>query len=132
MTDEAKTEPAETVVEAKLVPNADRERWVPLKFPVAFGDEIIDKIRVRRITGKEVQDFMTKMGTSSEFVIPPVIDCPLAVYNEMDADDQEAVEVAAQDFLPRRLQRVAELILNSGAAPSDSSPTPSPGPLPKS
>lgn len=111
----------------RLVPNPDRERMVPLAYPVEWGDRTITEIRVHRVSGKQVQDFIATMGTSLEFVIPPVIDCPLEVWNVLDADDQETVEKAAEDFLPQRLRRITELILANGEVTSASSPTPSGG-----
>lgn len=132
MTEQTTETAAEDKPVARLVDNPARERWVDLDWPVEFGGEIIAKIRVHRVTGKQVQDYFNGMGSSEEFIIPPVIDCPMPVWNELDAEDQEKVEVAAQDFFPPRLRRVAELILANGGASSDSSATPSLGPQPTS
>jgi len=117
---------------ARLVDNPAREAWVDLDWPVQYGDEIIARIRVRRVSGKEVQDYFNGMGKDENFIIPPVIDCAMDIWNVLDAEDQEKIEVRAQDFFPPRLRRVAELILANGEALSASSATPSIGPQPTS
>lgn len=105
---------------ARLVPNPDREKMVPLVYPVEYDGKTITEIRVCRITGKQVQTYMQSMGTSDQFVIPPMIDCPFEVWEALDADDQTAVEEAAMPFFPRRLKEAATLLLQSGGPSSDS------------
>lgn len=116
----------------RLVPNPAREKMVPLDWPVEHDGQIITEIRVRRVTGKEVQDFITKMGSSPEYVIPPVIDCPIDVWNQIDADDTVKIEKEAENFLPLRLKEVFAWLLQNGENTADSSATSSAGPSPTS
>ncbi len=118
-----KTEQPAAMPVARLKDAPGREKMVPLQYPVIFGDQEITEIRVRRCTGKEVQDYIARLGASEKFEMLPVIDCPEAVWDALDADDQDTVGREAEAFFPRRLRAVAELILANGEATSASSPT---------
>lgn len=104
---------------ARIVNPAGRSKVVPLQFPIEFDGKIWDSIEIRRCTGKEVQDYFEAMGNSAEFVLPPVVQCPLAVWHAMDADDQYLVDEEAQAFMPRRLKAAVELLSGTGANTSD-------------
>ncbi|KQW30744.1 hypothetical protein ASE36_00115 [Rhizobium sp. Root274] len=104
---------------ARIVNPAGRSTVVPLQFPVEFDGKHWESVEIRRCTGKEVQDYLEGMGTAAEFVLPPVIQCPLAVWHAMDADDQYTVDEAAQAFMPRRLKAAVELLSGTGANTSD-------------
>lgn len=112
------SEAAEKTVEQPEIPVAritttkERDRDVPLEYPVQFGDILYESIHIRRVTGQQIADFSNAMQEAAraggELPIPPVIDCPVEVWNALDADDQAAVDEAAQAFMPRRLKAVAE------------------------
>lgn len=108
MTDEADKKPAEMPPVAAIVLTADREKWVPLQFPVEYDGQVWDKIRVHRITAKELRDYISEVGSGSSYVMPPMVDCPIAVWEAMDADDQAEVDEVAMVFTPRRLKAAAE------------------------
>lgn len=97
--------PAEKPV-AKIVTNLPREKVVTLTYPVEFDGRLYESITIRRITGGEVAGYMDRLQ-QGERIMPPVVDCPVEVYEAMDADDQDLVDEAAMDFLPRRLKAAA-------------------------
>ena len=93
---------------AKMVSMNGREKWVTLDYPVAFDGIIWEQIRVRRVTGEELNEYLKQAG--QDFVLPPVVDCPIEVWNGMDADDQASVDEAAMEFMPKRLRAAAEAL----------------------
>lgn len=101
---------------ATFVSQVDREKWVPLQYPVTFDGKVWDRIRIRRISAKELRDYLGAVGDG--FVMPPVIDCPIEVWDGMDADDQTDVDEAAFEFMPKRLRAAAEALMASGSHPA--------------
>lgn len=102
------TEPP--IKEAKIVSPKERHLDVPIDWPVEFDGKTYDTIRVRRISGREVETFIRQvaaMTDQSPAVMPPTFDCPLEVYEAMDDDDRLRVEEAALPFMPRRLRAAA-------------------------
>lgn len=104
---------------ATCVSAEGRERWVTLSFPVEYDGRIWDRIRVRRISAKELRDYLSAVG--EEFVMPPVVDCSIAIWDAMDADDQADVDEAAIEFMPRRLRAAAEALMTAVAQATPSS-----------
>jgi hypothetical protein len=109
--DEKPTEqPAPT---ARIVSDKVREKLVPLEYPVEFDGQTYDVIKVRRVSGQQMAAFLDKVRSGADFVLAPMVDCPVEVWDALDADDQAAVDEAAREFLPRRLidlQKVAATI----------------------
>lgn len=106
----AKTEPAKEALPpmARFVSTEGRERFVPLQFPVEYDGQVWDQVRVRRISAGELRNYITALAGSETYAMPPMVDCPLAVWEAMDADDQAEVDDAAMVFTPRRLKAAAE------------------------
>lgn len=100
--------------EPRYTSDALRSKFITLEWPVEFDGKVYHQIRVHRVTGKEMRDFMEKLRTSDGAVMPPMIDCPLDVWEGMDADDQLAIDEAAAEFMPRRL-----MLLQQAAAKLD-------------
>lgn len=123
---EEKKQPAGVPV-ARLKSEDGRERMVPLNYPVEFDGKLWEEVRIRKITGRELADYIEVLQTSPSSVLPPMIDCPIEVWDAMDADDQADVDDAAQAFTPRRLKAAVELSQGIGGDTSVSSATPSPG-----
>lgn len=114
--------PAEKPV-ARIVTKLPREKVIPLEFPVEFDGKMIEAITVRRLSGSEVQAYIESVQVGYRSTRVPTIDCPDEVFEAMDDDDRYTVEVAALDFLPRRLrEQVDALISESSAESSPSSP----------
>jgi hypothetical protein len=118
MTDEAISnqeqpgaEPAAVPI-AKVIYSGEHEKLVPLEWPIEFDGKVYDQIRVHRVSGKQVRDFLEALRTSEADILPPMIDCPMEVWNALDADDQETVDLAAMEFTPKRLKA----IFNAAAA----------------
>lgn len=117
---EAESEkPAEPPV-ARIQSPKEREKLVPLEYPVEFDGTLWTEIRVKRITGREIEQYFESLGNGSAFKIPPVVDCPIEVWDAMDADDQDSVDTVARLFMPRRLKAAAELLGIPGEASSGS------------
>ncbi|RWC91642.1 MAG: hypothetical protein EOS72_03015 [Mesorhizobium sp.] len=104
---------------ARVVSTAPREKIVDLEFPVEFDGVIYTMVKVRRVTGKEVEDYMEALGRD-ERPMPPMIECPREVYDAMDDDDRFALDEAVLPFLPRRLKAAAEQSLPAAGLTSGS------------
>ena len=89
---------------ARIVTDKITSRIVPLEWPVEFDGRVYHQIRVHRVTGKEMRDFMEKIRAGADNVLPPMVDCPIEVWEALDADDQFAIDQAAAEFMPRRLK----------------------------
>jgi hypothetical protein len=67
MTDEAPAttdQPAaEPGPEPRYTSVAPRSRIIPLEWPVEFDGKVYHQIRVHRVTGKEMRDFMEALRT---------------------------------------------------------------------
>ncbi|PWE55438.1 hypothetical protein DEM27_15390 [Metarhizobium album] len=116
------TEP-QAPVAAYIENPAAREKLVSLQWPVRFGETLVTEIRVRRITGKEVQDFFARLKDGGS-LMPPTVDCPIEVWDALDADDQAEVDREAADFFPRALKVLLASSLPAGGATPPSSPAP--------
>jgi hypothetical protein len=77
---------------------------IPLEWPVDFDGKLWTEIEIRRVSGKEVRVYLDALRTSEGDILPPMIDCPIEVWNALDADDQQTIDEAAQGFTPKRLQ----------------------------
>jgi hypothetical protein len=95
---------------AKIVTTKERERFIDLEYPVEYDGTLYTSVRIRRVTGTDIEDYAAKVGTPEAAPIPPTIDCPFAVWKAMDADDVETVLEASMDFLPRRMKTAADPI----------------------
>lgn len=103
----------QTRTEARIVSDLPREKMIPLQYPLEFDGQLISEVRVRRVSGKEVQDYMDAIGRD-ESPVPPMFDCPMEVYDAMDDDDRMTLDKEAVPFLPRRLKAIAAQALASG------------------
>lgn len=99
--DQAETSTAP--ISVKFVNEEGRSRLVLLEYPVDFDGKLYTWIKVRRVTGGEMDTYMKSLQAGA-VSLPPVIDCPIEVWDAMDADDQLAVDQAADEFMPRRLK----------------------------
>ncbi len=88
---------------AHIAGGSEREKMVRLAWPVEFDGKLWTEIKVRRVTGKEVAAYFSKMRDGDTEAVAPMIDCPQAVWDAMDDDDQVTVDEAARPFWPRRL-----------------------------
>lgn len=101
---------------AHIVYHGVREKMVPLEWPVEFDGKTYDAIRVHRVTGKEMRVFMEQLATGQGDVMPPMVDCPIEVWNAMDADDQQTIDLAAMEFTPKRLKAIFDAAVTIDAA----------------
>lgn len=119
MTDNTKPEAAKKPPVARILNPEGRSKQVPLQFPVEFDGTVWSAIEVRRCTGGEIKAYFDQMGAGGDFVLPPVIQCPMEVWEALDADDQFVVDEEAQAFMPRRLKAAVELLSGTGVNTSD-------------
>ena len=92
---------------ARVVGGAPREKMVTLEYPVEFDGKTWTEVRIRRVTGKEVEEYMEALGRN-ERPMPPMFDFPMEVYDAMDDDDRFAIDEAVAPFFPRRVRAAAE------------------------
>lgn len=102
-------------MDIQIVSPTPREAWVDLAHPLEVDGLRIDKVRIKRCTGGEVQRFVEMMQVAlskppGERLMPivPVVDLPTEIYWALDDDDRLAVDEAYAPFLPRRLRDWAE------------------------
>jgi hypothetical protein len=101
-------------------------RVVDLKYPVEFDGKVYDKITVRRMTMKEMREFVEAVG-EGKAAQPPVTDCPSDLLDHLYPDDYEEVDKAISDFLPRALKEVFARVVEAGEPTPPSSPPNSDG-----
>ncbi len=95
---------------ARIVSSLPRDATVKLIYPIEFDGKQWDEVRVRRVTGVEISNYMEALSRG-EKPLPPTFDFPTEVYEALDDDDLLAVEQAAFRFLPRRLRATADAAL---------------------
>lgn len=113
------TDPNTLKPEAKIISPKARSTSVALEWPVEFDGTTYESITIRRVSGKEVDDFVTAATSGDGAGLKaPMIDCPREVYEAMDDDDRLKLEVALIPFLPLRLTKVAALVQATAAITS--------------
>lgn len=98
---------------AHIIGGPSRTLRVPLVYPVGYGVRIYTAITLRRPSGAEVDRYLDRVrgeAHGGRALFPIFFDddglpVPGAVFDALDADDDEAVFEHAPDFMPRRLQR---------------------------
>lgn len=124
---EANTETAnkaatEEIPRAKIVSPKERSKTVPMDWPVEYDGKVWEEITVRRMTAREADDFGKAIIEQSEDdprLMFPNVECPRAVYDEMDADDRHRVEEAALLFLPRRFRMLVDSTFETSETSSE-------------
>lgn len=104
-------EARKAVEAAKPVPiliapeGASRTNLVPLAWPVQIGDQRIDALTVRRLTGRDFAR-LTRLpeGDESAALVALMTDQPIDVIAALDADDFANLSEICQDFLPARMR----------------------------
>lgn len=102
----------EEAPEARIVTTKKRSIVVPLDWPVEYDGKTYDSVTIRRVSGKEVEDYIDALkptGADGPDPLPPYINIPRPVWDAMDDDDQYEVDQQAKPFTPRRLLAAAEL-----------------------
>lgn len=93
---------AETAV-ARIVSDKERARTIELEWPVEFEGVVYDTVTIRRLTTKEVVDFLATIDGQAQ-VRWPMYDVPDAVLDALDDDDSFLLDEVVKGFLPRRFQ----------------------------
>jgi hypothetical protein len=103
----------------KFVGGPPRLRKIPLTYPVEFNGVVYKEIEIRRLTAKDVADFIENLcGDDRKAARLPVFGCPPEVIDGLDADDFDVVDKAALDFLPRALKQAIDTPPANGATTS--------------
>jgi hypothetical protein len=118
-TEQSTAEPVPAPV-ANFVGGPPREKMIPLEWPVDFDGKLWTEIRIRRASGNEVRDYLVALQASDADILPPMIDCPIEVWNALDADDHETIDLAAMEFTPKRLKAIFDAAgtLTAATAPA--------------
>jgi len=110
------------IKEAKIVAPKERHIDVPLDWPIEFDGKTYDSVRIRRVTGREVEQFLSALAAAKEGALllpPPMLDCPIEVYDALDDDDRFKIEEAMLSFFPRRMREAGASILATSTILSD-------------
>jgi hypothetical protein len=101
------TEPtAATVVTLR----GNRTRTVPLEYPAELSDgTVLQEITVRRMSTEEMAAFVAAAKEGRDYPLP-TFSVPDAILDALDPDDFDAVNRAAMEMLPRRLQRALDAV----------------------
>ncbi len=100
-----------------------RAKTVPLEWPIEFGGKTYAALAIARLTAGEVAEFQKSIANlppDAPVTFPVFRDAdgaplPDGLLDALDADDSDALDRAALDFLPRRF-RGAEATASAPAA----------------
>lgn len=92
-----------------------RAASIALEWPLTFAGRLYDKLTVRRLTAGEVAAFTERLAktvkddpdasvTFPMFADADGADLPDGLLDALDADDRDALDKAALDFLPKRFR----------------------------
>jgi hypothetical protein len=114
MTETAAAAEAAPPAPPQFVDAAARRKTIDLDYPVAYEGRTYTRIHLRRMTAREVADWMESILGKEDILFPLFRDddgarIPDAVLDGLDADDRDAINAAAIDFLPRRFRGVTAL-----------------------
>ncbi len=112
---------------SRFVGDRPRIKCVPLEWPVEFGGRTYDALALARLTAGEVAAFQRSIAALPPdapvsfpvYRLPDGGPLPDGILDALDADDRDALDKAALDFLPRRF-RGAEA---SASPPAAGEPT---------
>jgi len=111
----------------RFVGDRARAKLIDLEWPVEFEGRVFERIAIARLTAREVADF-TDMAIKAEpnasLPLPVFRDeagtpLPVGLLDALDADDRDALNEAALDFLPKRFRGA----LTSASEPAPGGPT---------
>lgn len=108
ISDKVETTEEAPVKEARIVSPKERTATVELDWPIEFDGKTWNEVTIGRVTGKEVDEYLTAVLGGDTRTMLPVVKCPVEVYDALDDDDRFRVEEAALPFLPRRLREAAK------------------------
>lgn len=101
---------------ARIVSEKPREKIVDIDFHVEFDGQVYSNIKLRRVTGKEINDYLEAISSKdAPSIVPPMVVCPQEVWDAMDDDDRYKVEREMVSFFPQRLRDMAGSILDPSA-----------------
>ena len=98
----------------KYVGDRPRSRIVTLDYPVEYRDVVYSEIIIRRPSVREVRDWAAAANAAAKdgATIPdfPMVEgsIPPEVMDALDPDDDERLDEAISDFLPRRFRAAQE------------------------
>lgn len=119
---EAQNKQAEAAQESKPAPprlvgreGKERERVIPLEFPVEYDGKLYEELTVRRINGKDFSAMSAFDGNKESVLLASLMtSAPVEVIEALDGDDFVELQEAVEAFLPRKLRQMAEQISGTG------------------
>lgn len=87
-----------------------RRRVVMLEYPVTCAGVLYDRIVIRRPTVRDIREWAAQIEAARKVDAPlpnlPMIEgeVPPQVMDALDPDDDDKIEAAIEDFLPRRFR----------------------------
>lgn len=88
----------------------NRTRSVPLEYPAELSDgTVLQEITVRRMSIVEMEAFVAAAKEGHDYPLP-TLSVPDAILDALDPDDFDAINRAAMEMLPRRLQRALKAV----------------------
>ncbi len=111
----------EPKIEEKVVQLVDTGKLdtkvVPLTYPKTIDGITYESVTIRRVTTQQMADFIAHM-VAGRRAVPPMLDLPLEVYQEIDDDDMMVIEDEMAPFTPRRLKAMLQSVEDTGEATS--------------
>ncbi len=107
---------------ARIVSDKPRHKTIPLEWPVEFDGKVYSEINIARLTVGQIAEFSKSLETAAEddtTMLPMYFDnemksVPKEVFEAMDADDKDAIDIEALSFLPQRFRGLTEPSTTSG------------------
>jgi hypothetical protein len=107
-TDDAKVAAAPS---RRIEHTRDRTKTVPLAWPVTVDGKIVDSVTVRRLSVREVADYVEQLRNSASpdpIRLPMIVGLSESVIDALDDDDMATIDGVIFDFLPQRLRRLLD------------------------
>ena len=103
---------------------APRSKTVPLKWPVMIDGVTYAELTIRRMNGREAQQYyaacMATLSYGTPAQVCPCLDLPQAVWEELDDDDVTAIDQEIEAFLPERFAPLTALLGKMMGRPDES------------
>lgn len=101
---------------ARIVSKKPRYKTVPLDWPVEFNGKTYSAVNISRLTVLDIVEFSKSLESASEdetTMLPMYFDdemnpIPREVFEAMDVDDKDALDIEALSFLPKRFRGLTE------------------------
>lgn len=112
---EAANKPAPPAARLIEKPGKERERTIPLEYPVEYDGTVYETLTLTRLRGSDFSALAGMKGDEEEVALAVLMTgAPREVIKALDGDDFVELQEAVQAFLPRKLRMVAEQLSGTG------------------